>query len=88
MAEKNHNADASASPQENEVSIDFGDRKVNSQNFSKTVVLPKTALTGCGCSLDEDIKVNVKLVSTKNGKKVIVLTPVCGEQAEKTEDAE
>lgn len=74
MAEKNHNADASA--QENEVTIDFGERKVNSQNFSKTVVLPKTALTGCGCSLDNDIKMNIKLV-TKNGEKTIVLTPLC-----------
>jgi len=86
MAQKNHTADAQA-PQENEVSIDFGERKVNSQNFSKTVVLPKTALTGCGCSLDDDIRMNIKLVSTKNGKKIIVLTPVCGEQ-EKTEDVE
>jgi len=67
------------STDENEVSIDFGDRKVNSQNFSKTVVLPKTALTGCGCNLDDDIMMNVKLV-TKGKEKSIVLTPICGPQ--------
>ena len=61
---------------ESEVSIDFGERKVNSQNFSKTVVLPKTALTGCGCNLDDDIKMNIKLV-TKGKEKSIVLTPIC-----------
>ena len=64
-----------------EVSIDFGERKINSQNFSKTVVLPKTALTGCGCNLDEDLKVNVQLVQN-NGERFIKLTPVCNTQTE------
>jgi len=67
------------STDENEVSIDFGERKVNSQNFSKTVVLPKAALTGCGCNLDDDIKMNVKLV-TKGKEKSIMLTPICSPQ--------
>ncbi len=65
----------------NEVSIDFGERKINSQNFSKTVVLPKTALTGCGCNLDEDLKVNVQLVQS-NGEKFIKLIPVCQDKVE------
>ena len=63
-----------------EVSIDFGERKINSQNFSKTVVLPKTALTGCGCDLDEDLKVNVQLVQN-NGEKFIKLIPVCEDKS-------
>jgi len=71
------------STEKNEVTIDFGERKVNSQNFSKTVVLPKTALTGCGCNLDDDIKMNVKLVT--NGKeKVIMLTPICDKSEKET----
>ena len=61
---------------ENEVAIDFGERKVNTQNFSKTVVLPKTALTGCGCNLEDNLKVDVQLVQ-KDGEKYIKLTPVC-----------
>jgi len=76
---KNHDKD--------EVSIDFGERKINSQNFSKTVVLPKTALTGCGCNLDEDLKVNVQLVQN-NGEKFIKLIPVCNTQTEEQKEIE
>jgi len=56
---------------------DFGSRQVNHQNFSRTVVLPKTALQNCGCNLDDrDIKVNVTLVQ-KDDEKFIKLTPIC-----------
>jgi len=55
---------------------DFGFRQLNTQNFSKTVVLPKTALSNCGCNLDEDIKVNVQLVQ-RGREKFIKLIPVC-----------
>jgi len=60
-----------------EVITDFGERKINTQNFSKTVVLPKTALKNCGCELDEDLKVNVQLVQ-EGENKFIKLIPVCG----------
>ncbi len=59
-----------------EVTTDFGSRKVNTQNFSKTVVLPKQALSNCGCNLDEDIKVKVQLVQ-RGSEKFIKLIPVC-----------
>ena len=59
-----------------EVTTDFGLRKVNTQNFSKTVVLPKQALSNCGCNLDKDIKVNVQLVQ-RGREKFIKLIPVC-----------
>lgn len=56
---------------------DFGNRQLNQQNFSRTVVLPKTALQNCGCNLDDkDLKVNVTLVQ-KDGEKFIKITPVC-----------
>ncbi len=43
--------------------IDFGDRQLNRQNMSRTVVLPKTALRNGGFDLEEDdVKVNVSLV--------------------------
>ena len=61
---------------------DFGVRKVNTQNFSKTVVLPKQALSNCGCNLDQDIKVTVQLVQRGN-EKFIKLIPVCDETMEK-----
>jgi hypothetical protein len=60
-----------------ETITDFGTRQVNQQNFSRTVVLPKTALQNCGCNLEErDIKVNVSLVQ-KDDAKFIKLTPIC-----------
>jgi len=64
-----------------EVTTDFGERKVNTQNFSKTVVLPKQALSNCGCNLDKDIKVNVQLVQ-RGSEKFIKLIPVCDETME------
>ena len=45
--------------------IDFGNRAISSQNFSKIVALPKTALINCGV---ESTMVNVKLVQD-NGEK-------------------
>ncbi len=56
---------------------DFGDRQLNKQNFSRTVVLPKTALKNCGCDLnDKDIKVNVSLVQ-KGAERFIKVKPIC-----------
>ncbi len=56
---------------------DFGNRQLNQQNFSRTVVLPKTALQNCGCNLDDkDLKVNVTLVQ-KDGERFIKITPIC-----------
>lgn len=53
--------------------IDFGDRAVSNQNFSKMVALPKTALKNC--STKDVKKVNIKLVQEK-GEKFLKLTPV------------
>ena len=56
--------------------IDFGDRQLNRQNMSRTVVLPKTALKNCGCDLDEDdAKVNVSLVE-RDDEKFIKISPI------------
>ncbi len=58
-----------------EMVTDFGERKVNTQNFSKTVVLPKIALENCQPG-EEVISVDVQLVQT-NDEKFIKLVPVC-----------
>jgi len=52
--------------------IDFGQRKINKQNFSKTVVLPKAALDNCSATANEVI---VQLVQNTN-EKYIKLTPI------------
>ena len=54
------------------VVIDFGNRTVSDQNFSKLVALPKPALTNCGVDVR---RVNVKLVQTGT-EKYLKLTPV------------
>jgi len=56
--------------------IDFGDRQLNRQNASRTVVLPKTALKNCGFDLDgDDVRVNVSLVE-RDDEKFIKISPV------------
>lgn len=63
------------SPTDNEPAvIDFGMRKISSQNFSKIVALPKTALKNCGD--DKSMQVKVQLVQ-QNGEKYLKLTPTC-----------
>ena len=59
---KNHGSES--------IIMDFGNRKVSQQNFSKIVALPKTALDNCGIRSH----VNVKLVQSKD-EKFIKLTP-------------
>lgn len=60
-----------------EMEVEFGSRKLNTQNFSKTVVLPKEALVNCGCDMNnDDIMLDVTLVQ-KDGERYIKLTPVC-----------
>ncbi len=56
--------------------IDFGDRQLNRQNMSRTVVLPKTALRNGGFDLEEDdAKVNVSLVQ-HGDEKFIKISPI------------
>ena len=56
--------------------IDFGDRQLNRQNLSRTVVLPKTALKNCGFDLDDDeTRVNVSLVE-RDDEKFIKISPI------------
>ena len=68
--------------------IDFGDRQLNRQNMSRTVVLPKTALKNCGFDLDEDdAKVNVSLVQ-HGDEKFIKISPVSPTKDDDEDDEE
>ena len=56
--------------------IDFGDRQLNRQNMSRTVVLPITALKNGGFDLEgDDAKVNVSLVQ-HGDEKFIKISPI------------
>jgi len=68
-----------------ELVTDFGERQLNRQNKSRTVVLPRTALKNCGIDLDEDTKVNVSLVQSEDDRYIIV-EPVCKKPEEDDED--
>jgi len=68
--------------------IDFGDRQLNRQNMSRTVVLPKTALKNCGFDLDVDeTRVNVSLVE-RDDEKFIKISPVSSTEDDDDEDDE
>jgi len=69
----------------NEIVTDFGERQLNKQNKSRTVVLPRTALKNCGIDLDENTKVNVSLVQSENDSYIII-EPVCKESEDDDED--
>ena len=70
---------------QDEMVTDFGERKINTQNFSKTVVIPKIALENFQCG-EEITRVDVQLVQT-NDEKFIKLVPVCA-TPKKEEDKE
>jgi len=56
--------------------IDFGERQLNKQNMSRTVVLPQIALKNAGFDLDDDdAKVNVSLVE-RDDEKFIKISPI------------
>ncbi len=73
-----------------ETVTDFGNRQLNKQNFSRTVVLPKTALKNCGCNPDDDCEVNVTLVQDGDEKFLkitpVVITDADAEKLDKEED--
>ena len=69
-----------------DIIIDFGDRQLNRQNKSRTVVLPKTALKNAGFDLDEDdTRVNVSLVE-HDDEKFIKISPISETENEDDDD--
>ena len=61
-----------------ETVIDFGEKRVPRQNYSRVITLDKTLLQNCGCDVspDSEIKAKVELVKTPD-ENYIKVTPFC-----------
>lgn len=70
MSQNRHNVKGRSDSKS--IVIDFGERTISNQNFSKLVALPKPALTNCGI---DGRKVRVFLIH-HNGEKYLKLTPI------------
>ena len=63
---------------ETETIVDFGEKRVPRQNYSRVITLDKTLLQNCGCdvSADSEIKAKVELVKRPD-ENFIKVTPFC-----------
>ncbi|MCH8915087.1 MAG: hypothetical protein IIA82_04505 [Thaumarchaeota archaeon] len=61
-----------------ETVIDFGEKRVPRQNYSRVIILDKTLLQNCGCDVspDSEIKAKVELVK-RSDENFIKITPFC-----------
>ena len=68
---------------ETETIIDFGEKRVPRQNYSRVITLDKTLLQNCGCDVspDSEIKAKVELVKTPD-EVFIKVTPFCDDTTE------
>jgi len=68
---------------ETETVIDFGEKRVPRQNYSRVITLDKTLLQNCGCDVspDSEIKAKVELVKTPD-ENYIKVTPFCDDTTE------
>ncbi len=62
----------------NETIIDFGEKKIPRQNYSRVITLDKKLLENCGCdtSRGSEIKAKVELVKRPD-EDFIKITPFC-----------
>ncbi len=62
----------------NETIVDFGEKKIPRQNYSRVITLDKKLLENCGCdtSPDSEIKARVELVKRPD-EDFIKVTPFC-----------
>ncbi len=63
---------------QSETTIDFGEKRVPRQNYSRVITLDKTLLQNCGCDVspDSEIKAKVELVKRPD-ENFIKVTPFC-----------
>ncbi len=68
----------SKTSQENKTVIDFGEKRVPRQNYSRVITLDKTLLQNCGCDVspDSEIRAKVELVKRPD-ENFIKVTPFC-----------
>ena len=58
------------------LTTDLGDRSLNKQHNTRTIVIPKVALENCGCDTTRDkMTASVTLVQEPNGENYIKVTP-------------
>ena len=69
--------------QQAETVVDFGEKRVPRQNYSRVLTLDKKLLENCGCdtSPDSEIKAKVELVKRPDGD-FIKVTPFCENEME------
>ena len=74
------------SNQESETIVDFGEKRVPRQNYSRIITLDKTLLQNCGCDVspDSEIKAKVELVKRPD-ENFIKVTPFCESPQDKIE---
>ena len=68
---------------ETETIVDFGEKRVPRQNYSRVITLDKTLLQNCGCdvSANSEIKAKVELVKRPD-ENFIKVTPFCEKVAQ------
>jgi len=68
---------------ETETVIDFGEKRVPRQNYSRVITLDKSLLQYCGCDVapDSEIKAKVELVKSRD-ENYIKGTPFCDDTTE------
>jgi len=68
----------SATSKNSETVINFGEKRIPRQNYSRVIILDKTLLQNCGCdvSANSEIKAKVELVK-KPDENFIKVTPFC-----------
>ncbi|GKS67416.1 hypothetical protein YTPLAS73_09630 [Nitrosarchaeum sp.] len=72
---------------QSETTIDFGEKRVPRQNYSRVITLDKDALKNCGCDVSQnaEIRARVELVKSSDGA-YIRITPFCDTQKEEEQN--
>ena len=63
---------------DSETTINFGEKRVPRQNYSRVITLDKTLLQNCGCNTSPDSEIRAKVELVKNrDENYIKVTPFC-----------
>ena len=69
--------------------IDFGEKNIPRQNYSRVITLDKKLLNACGCDVSPNSEIRAKIELVKDKKEdFIKVTPFCPNDAEPTEEKE
>jgi len=63
--------------------IDFGEKNIPRQNYSRVITLDKKLLNACGCDVSPDSEIRAKIELVKDKKEdFIKVTPFCPNDSE------